>query len=58
MLFFPLVTVWALIIPNWGHFMLDLPRWSRGLIVGVAFALGMLALGLMRERRAARSGQE
>ena len=51
--FFPLVTVWALIIPHWGHFMLDLPRWTRGLIVGVAFALAILALGLVRERRRA-----
>jgi hypothetical protein len=40
----PLVTVWALIIPNWAGFMLDQPRSTRGLVVGVAAALALIAL--------------
>jgi hypothetical protein len=40
----PLVTVWALIIPNWAEFMLDQPRSTRGLVVGVAAALALIAL--------------
>jgi hypothetical protein len=49
-LFFPLVAVWALIIPRWGDFMLDLPRWSRGLIIGAAVAAAIIALGLAGQR--------
>ncbi|HUT74406.1 MAG TPA: hypothetical protein VM221_06190 [Armatimonadota bacterium] len=49
-LFFPLVAVWALIIPRWGDFMLDLPRWSRGLIIGAAVAAAIITLGLAGQR--------
>ena len=56
--FFPLVTVWAVIIPNWAGFTLDLPRWARGLIVGGACALGLLALGLLRQREAPPAASE
>ncbi len=56
--FFPLVTVWALIIPNWAGVTLDLPRWARALIVGGACALGLLALGLLRQREAPPAASE
>lgn len=56
--FFPLVTVWALIIPNWAGVALDLPRSARALIVGGACALGLLALGLLRQREAPPAASE
>jgi hypothetical protein len=49
--FFPLAAVWALIIPNWAHFMLQLPRSTRGIIIGVAAGAAVLLLSLLRERR-------
>jgi hypothetical protein len=48
--FLPLATIWALIMPNWAEFMLDQPRWVRGVIVGAAAAAVLLVLGLMRQR--------
>ncbi len=59
--FFPLAALWAVIIPNWAHFMLELPRWTRGTIIGAAAVAVVLLLGLLRERRApgaARSAGE
>jgi hypothetical protein len=55
--FLPLVTVWSLIIPNWAEFMLDQPRWKRGLIVGAAAALALIVLALMRARAPSASDQ-
>ncbi len=45
----PLATTWALIVPGWAEFMLDEPRWVRGLIVGGAVALLLIALALIRQ---------
>jgi hypothetical protein len=54
-LFFPLAAVWALIIPNWAHFMLQIPRGTRGAIIGVTAAAAVLLLALLRERQRARA---
>jgi hypothetical protein len=56
-LLLPLATVWSLIIPNWAEFMLDQPRWIRGLIVGVAAALALIALALLRGPSPSPPGQ-
>jgi hypothetical protein len=53
----PLATVWSLIIPNWAEFMLDQPRWIRGLVVGAAAALVLIVLALMRARAPSPSNQ-
>ncbi len=48
--FFPLIAVWALIVPNWAHFVLELPRWMRGATIAAVAVVAVLALGLPRER--------
>jgi hypothetical protein len=56
-LFLPLVALWALIIPQWGDFMLDLPRWIRGLTMAAAVAAAIIVIGVARERERQASGE-
>jgi hypothetical protein len=48
--FLSLAALWALIIPNWAHFLLQLPRWTRGTVIGVAAVVAILLLGILRQR--------
>lgn len=48
--FVALVAVWSLIIPNWAEFILDQPRWIRGVVVGATAVAVLAVLTLMRER--------
>ncbi|MFB3880301.1 MAG: hypothetical protein ACE149_03510 [Armatimonadota bacterium] len=50
--FVALVAVWSLIVPNWAEFVLDQPRWVRGLVVGATAMVVLAVLALMRERTA------
>jgi hypothetical protein len=52
-----LVALWALIIPQWGDFMLDLPRWIRGLTMAAAVAAAIIVIGVARERERQASGE-
>lgn len=45
---FPLVAVWALILPNLAFFMLDQARWVRGAVIGCIVFVAVLLLGLLR----------
>jgi len=50
-----LIAVWALVLPRWGEFMLDQPRLTRGLVIGLAAAAILMALALLG--RAEAGGQ-
>jgi hypothetical protein len=51
--YLPLVTIWALIIPNWAHFIVGQARWVRGLAAAGAVVLALLLLALVNHRKPA-----
>jgi hypothetical protein len=51
--YLPLVTIWALIIANWAHFIVGHARWVRGLAAAGAVVLALLLLALVNHRKPA-----
>lgn len=54
-----LIAAWTLVLPRWGEFMLDQLRSTRGLIIGVAGCVALVALALLsRGETRAQSGSK